>query len=170
MPLVNESIRLDVSSSKRWRRFRTVTTDANGNWSTTVGPTAKRAYRAVYIATDGTGTVRSDRLTLKVQPKLSVKVVGGKKSGLVTKFRKGRLVRVAASIDPARRKVILVVYRSSRKKYGRVLRKRFSVRGASKLKAYFRFKRTGRYKIRVYYKGDRRLARNHIEYDGIRVK
>ena len=169
-PLVYERIRLDVSSSKKWRRFRTVTTDENGNWSTTVGPSAKRSYRAIYVATDGSGTTSSDRLTLKILPKLTVQVAGGRTNGSITNFRRGRVARVSASIQPERRKVILVVYRSSRSKYGRVLRKRLSVRGNGSLKSYFRLARTGRYRVRIYYKGDRRVSRNHIEFDGIRVR
>lgn len=168
--LAQQNVRLDVSSRGRWRRFRTVATDQAGDWTTTVVPSRKRSYRAVYTAADGSGAVISSRVTVKVQPRIGLRLVGGRNTGDGYSFRLGRLALLSATIDPKRRKLVLVVYRRSRGKYGRFMRKELRKRRRGSHRAYFRFNRRGTYRIRVYYRGDRQLAKAFAERPGINVR
>jgi hypothetical protein len=126
----------------RWATLQTVRTDAAGTYRTLLPLSYNRSVRAYFPGEPGAGVTHSIPVTIGVRPSVQAQLGTGGGASPGTK------VTVRGSVRPAKRTVLLLAERRSRGTYRRVVRRVVRAHGG-RVKTWFRFARTGKYRFRL---------------------
>jgi hypothetical protein len=146
-PVGGEPVAIEQLRGKSWRPAAEATTDASGDFSAPVAPSANATLRAVFAGASAYRHSTSSRTSVKVRPDMTLKAP----AAMLTT---GARIRLRGGIRPAKSLVAIVVERRAGGRYRRVSLTPVRPAARGRYGLTLRLRRSGRYRAYARFAGD----------------